>query len=140
MRRGLTVAELALVMAIMGTLLGIAIPRAARLLDRIRVAGASAEISASFATARNGAIARSERVAVTIDSVQGALTVRAGDDTLEHRPLARSHGVRVEATRDSMSYRSDGLGYGAANLRLIVSRGSAADTITVSRLGRVRRR
>jgi hypothetical protein len=38
-----------------------------------------------------------------------------------------------------MAYSASGLGFGAANMRVIVSRGASADTITVSRLGRVRR-
>jgi hypothetical protein len=38
-----------------------------------------------------------------------------------------------------MSYTALGIGFGAANLRVIVSRGASADTITVSRLGRVKR-
>jgi hypothetical protein len=33
----------------------------------------------------------------------------------------------------------NGMGYGAANTRAIVTRGIAAETVTVSRLGRVRR-
>jgi hypothetical protein len=31
------------------------------------------------------------------------------------------------------------MGFGAANTQIIVSRGAAADTVTVSRLGRARR-
>jgi hypothetical protein len=42
-------------------------------------------------------------------------------------------------TRDSIAFYPSGLGYGAANTRLIVSRGAAAETVTVSRAGRVRR-
>jgi len=38
-----------------------------------------------------------------------------------------------------MAYAASGLGYGASNLRVIVRRGASADTITVSRLGRVKR-
>jgi hypothetical protein len=46
--------------------------------------------------------------------------------------------VALEATRDSLAYGPDGLGVGAANLRLVLRRGAAADTLSVSRLGRVR--
>jgi hypothetical protein len=37
-----------------------------------------------------------------------------------------------------MVYDPRGLGFGAANLSLVLSRGDAADTLTVSRLGRVK--
>ena len=66
------------------------------------------------------------------------LAVHRGPDTLLARALGRLHGVRLSATRDSTAYAGDGLGYGAANLRLVVRRGAAAETVTVSRLGRVR--
>jgi hypothetical protein len=46
--------------------------------------------------------------------------------------------VRLAATRDSMAYLPLGLGYGAANLRAVLTRGRASDTVFVSRLGRVR--
>jgi hypothetical protein len=36
-----------------------------------------------------------------------------------------------------MAYAANGLGVGGANLRLVLSRGRRADTINVSRLGRV---
>jgi hypothetical protein len=49
------------------------------------------------------------------------------------------YGVRVTASRDSMAYDARGLGYGAANLSVVVHRGRVAETVYVSRLGRVRR-
>jgi hypothetical protein len=48
------------------------------------------------------------------------------------------YGVRLEPSRDSMAYAPSGLGWGGANLRVVVRRGAAADTVVVSRLGRVR--
>jgi hypothetical protein len=37
-----------------------------------------------------------------------------------------------------MAFGASGLGYGAANLRVVVRRGAASETVYVSRLGRVR--
>jgi hypothetical protein len=63
----------------------------------------------------------------------------AGIDTLEQRPLREVHQVEFSSSRDSIAFAPSGLGYGAANTQIIVSRGVAADTISVSRLGRARR-
>jgi hypothetical protein len=46
--------------------------------------------------------------------------------------------VSLGTTRDSIVFDARGLGYGAANLTLVARRGSAAETLVVSRLGRVR--
>jgi hypothetical protein len=62
--------------------------------------------------------------------------VHRGLDTLAVADFVQ-RGVRLESTRDSMAYGASGLGVGAANLRIILSRGSRADTLTVSRLGRL---
>jgi hypothetical protein len=60
------------------------------------------------------------------------------DTLLVHR-FGADLGVTLEVSRDSVIYGPSGRGYGATNTTLIVRRGSAADTVTVSRLGRVRR-
>jgi hypothetical protein len=73
---------------------------------------------------------------VHLDGAGGRVIVHAGPDTLATADFAE-RGVHVAATRDSMAYAPDGLGLGGANLRLVLSRGARADTIMVSRLGRV---
>ena len=74
-----------------------------------------------------------------IDSASASLVGRSYADTVAHRMLASSHGVSLTVSRDSMAYAPNGLGYGASNLTVILRRGAAAETIFVSRLGRVRR-
>jgi hypothetical protein len=67
---------------------------------------------------------------------QQQVVVHIGADTVARADFT-DRGVRLHATRDSMAYGANGLGVGAANLRLVLSRGARADTITISRLGRV---
>ena len=139
MQRGTTLPELLLVLTIMGILGTIAIPRAARWRDRMSVRSAALETVATLAAARRWSLSRSSRTAVTFDTGAATLTVRSYSDTITRRNLASSHGVTLSASRDSIAYAPNGLGYGASNLTIVVQRGAAAESIFVSRLGRVRR-
>ena len=89
--------------------------------------------------ARERAMATGARTALHLDSRSARAVVHTDQDTLARLDLATTHRVQLDATRDSLAYAPSGLGYGAANLRIIVSRGAVRDTITVSRLGRVKR-
>jgi hypothetical protein len=64
--------------------------------------------------------------------------VSVGGDTLRKRDIGAAHDVLLLATRTRMSYSATGIGYGAANLSVVVRRNRAVDTVFVSRLGRVR--
>jgi prepilin-type N-terminal cleavage/methylation domain-containing protein len=138
MRHAFTVIELTVTLFILSILSAIAIPRAGRFLDRIHVRGAVLEIESLFSTARHIAIARSAQVTVDIDTLETMIYVSVGRDTLRKREIGRAHGVRLAATRVRMSYSATGMGYGAANLSVVVQRNSVADTVFVSRLGRLR--
>ena len=138
MRHAFTVIELTVTLFILSILSAIAIPRAGRFLDRIHVRGAVVEIESLFSTARHIAIARSAQATVDIDTLEQTIYVSVGRDTLRKREIGRAHGVRLAATRIRMSYSATGMGYGAANLSVVVQRNSVADTVFVSRLGRLR--
>jgi len=138
-RRGTTLIELSVVLALFGIVAGIAVPRFADYRDQIEVDAATNATVSLLSTARHAAVRRNAITAVSFDSMSAVITVFAGRDTLERRPLFALHGVRLGVTRDSIAYAANGMGYGAANTRVILSRGVHADTVTVSRLGRVRR-
>jgi hypothetical protein len=76
---------------------------------------------------------------VALDTAGGVARLVAEDGPLLARPLRDVYGVRLAANRDSMAYDGRGLGVGAANLSIVVRRGAVAETVVVSRLGRVRR-
>jgi Tfp pilus assembly protein FimT len=108
------------------------------LLDSIHVHGAAAEIEALFSVARHLAIARGTLSTVEVDPARRAMYVSVGEDTLRRLELGRTHDVQLAATRTRMSYGPTGMGYGAANLSVVVRRNASVDTVFVSRLGRVR--
>ena len=138
MKKGFTIIELTITLGVMAILLAITLPRAAGFLDAIKVRGAVTEIDALFSTARHVAIARAQQTSLEIDPARSIMSVRVGADTLEQRDLLESQGVTLRTARTTVTYSPTGIGYGAANLTLIVARNLRADTIYVSRLGRVR--
>ena len=138
MTRGFTTIELLIVFCILSILLAISIPRGVELLDRIRVRGAANEIETAFGIARHIAIARAAQATVDIDGSAGKLYVSVAGDTVRRIDLAAAHGVELTSNRVRMSYGATGIGYGAANLSVVVQRNGFADTVLVSRLGRVR--
>ena len=122
----------------MSILSAIAVPGAGRLLDSIHVNGAVVEITSLFGAARHLAIARSAQASVEIDTANRVIRLLSGGETIREREIGRVHDVRLSATRLRMTYAATGMGYGAANLSVVVRRNGSVDTVFVSRLGRVR--
>lgn len=137
MRKGLTVIELLIVMTLAAILMAIAIPPGQMMLDRISVHSAAGDLAMTLASARELAIAGHSSVAVDFSSPAG-VRVRRGSEVFYSRNIASAHGVQLSQTRDSLTYGPLGLGRGAANLSIVVRRRAAAETVFVSRLGRVR--
>jgi prepilin-type N-terminal cleavage/methylation domain-containing protein len=138
MRHAFTLIELTVTLCILSILSAIAVPRAGRFLDGIHVRGAVIEIESLFSTARHIAIARGAQATVEIDTVARAIYVSAEGITLRNAAIGLDHDVRLSATRSRIVYSATGMGYGAANLSVVVRRNSVADTVFVSRLGRLR--
>lgn len=137
-RSGVTLIDQLLAMSLVGIVVAITVHGAGSLRDRLAVRAAARAVRESLGLAREQAIAGGARTAVRFGRVDGTVTVHTAGDTMHRVPLAHVHGVTLEASRDSMAYLPSGLGYGAANVRLVLRRGAHADTVTISRLGRVR--
>ncbi|MDP9205815.1 MAG: type II secretion system GspH family protein [Gemmatimonadota bacterium] len=138
MKRGFNIIEMTVTLTIVAILSAIVLPRAGGFIDAIKVRGAVTEIDALFSTARHIAIARAAQSSLEIDPARSVILVRVGGDTVQKRDLEESEGVTLRTTRTIVTYSPTGIGYGAGNLTLIVARKLSADTIYVSRLGRVR--
>ena len=137
-REAFTIIELTVVMAIASALFAITIPRASGFIDRIELHAAISEIESMFSLARHVAIARGTQSTLDIDAANGEMTVKSSSAIIRTAELARAHGVVLSTNKTSIAYSPIGVGYGAANFSLVVSRGRAVDTVVVSRLGRVR--
>jgi Tfp pilus assembly protein FimT len=141
-RRGIppafTLFELTAVLTLMGLLLAIAAPRVVAMRDAAAVHAAVTDAAATFSLARRTAIARRGPVAVVIDTSSGVLIVRSIGGIVAQRAMRPSYGVRLGSNRDSVVYDAKGLGYGLSNLTLTIRRGWFVDSLTMSRLGRLR--
>lgn len=130
--------EQTVAMTLTAIVMGMSVVAGARALDATAVRTASRAIVELFALARESAAATGRHVAIRFRPASGLVIVHAAGDTLARFDV-QERGIRMTATRDSMAYAPSGLGFGAANLRVVLTKGASADTITVSRLGRVKR-
>ena len=137
-RHGLTLVELVLAMAIIAIASYTGLHALRACLDHIAARDAVQAASSMVARARDQAVALHTPVSVRIDTATATLELLSRAGTLGRLALGSLHGVALATTRDSISFDLRGLGYGAANLTLVARRGSAAETLVVSRLGRVR--
>lgn len=137
-RHAYTVLEMTTVVAMIGLLLAIALPRLAAVRDRTSVRAAMTDLSAAFSLARRTALSRRTLVSVVLDTASGTVEVRSAAGRVWRRTLAESYGIVLGSNRDSAVYDPRGLGYGVSNLSVSVRRGEMVDTLAMSRLGRVR--
>lgn len=124
--------------AIMAVLLSIAVYRFTGLRDATAVRAAVGDLGSTFSFARQVAVSRRRMVAIVLDTNSGVVELRSGGARIARRDLGASYGVHVGSNRDSAVYDARGLGYGLSNLSVAIRRGHFVDTLTMSRLGRVR--
>jgi Tfp pilus assembly protein FimT len=119
----MTLTELVTILAIIGIVTAFTVPRVVSLYDRARLE----------------AMVRGARVRVEFhaDSLRAVLEDGSGAVVLARGGPSR-HGVGFTASRSVIRIHPNGLGAGGANTKLVVRRGAAAESLTTSRLGRLR--
>jgi type IV fimbrial biogenesis protein FimT len=138
MRSGFSLVELLLVLALLTLLLGVALPPLAGALDRIEVAAAASRIAAAHGRARMMAISGSRVLVLTVDSASLSIHPRGSATHLWSDRGPALSGVSLPGPPRSFTFSPEGFSLGLSNASLHLSRGSAARTVIVSRLGRVR--
>jgi prepilin-type N-terminal cleavage/methylation domain-containing protein len=140
MPRGVTLIEVLVALLLVSLLSLLAAPRWAQFRDRRAVDRAASHLAMFYASARYAAILRAHQVRLefSADTLR-AVYEGAGDSVFLERPGPERDGVSFAASRAVIRIAPNGLGYGPANTRLVLRRGNAADTITTSRLGRLKR-
>ncbi len=139
-RVGFTVLELLVVLCITGLLAAFWIPRAARLYDWIATERAVRDFTTALAVARHGAVMHATRARLTIsaDSLRIDRLEQQRWEPWWRRPGPASHGVALQISNPVVVFGPNGMGWGASNTKIVLRRGSQAETITLSRVGRVK--
>ncbi|MCH7874235.1 MAG: prepilin-type N-terminal cleavage/methylation domain-containing protein [Gemmatimonadetes bacterium] len=138
-RRGLTLVELLIWMSLIAILVSLFVPSVAGWRDRLAVRRARLEIMAFYHSARHSAIVRGTRVRLRFaaDSLV-AVFEGVSDSVFLARPGPARRGVSLTASRSEIRIHPNGLGRAGANTKLVLRRGAAAESLTTSRLGRLR--
>jgi len=139
-QRGWTLVEVALVLALSAILGMMLVPSFARWADRLAVWSAANDVEAFYHAARLGAITQggTVRLELTPDRLRAVLESEA-DSVLLAWPGPSERGVSLVTSRPLIRLSSNGLGLGAANTKWLLLRGTAGESLTVSRLGRLKR-
>lgn len=142
MARGATLPELMSATLIIAVLSSIVLPPLRRFLDSAAVVSAADQVAALHDAARQGAITRRRLTRYEVDTSRVSVTLASRNtngtwDTLRVVPLG---AVRASASQRVVTFSPLGIGFGVSNTSLIISRGLAIETLTVSRTGRLRRR
>jgi prepilin-type N-terminal cleavage/methylation domain-containing protein len=141
---GFTLAELIIVILMVGVLTAMLAPRVGEAITKQGVRSARSAIVSMHSTARAAAIQRSRRTTLLVSGT--TLVVRARHpvtgvlDTIGNPQDMRSrYGVGVVTTRDSLVFDPRGVGIESGTTTIVVSRGAYADTLQISPAGRVLR-
>jgi len=140
MQRGVTLIELAIAMVLLGVLAALAVPKLAHWSDRLAVMRAVEEVAGFHRRARLRAVVGSRFVQVvfTGDSLV-AVATGPPDSVLVRGPGPTRLGVSLNATRSVIRLYPNGLGLGGSNTKIVLKRGEVSESLTVSRLGRLKR-
>lgn len=141
MAKGFSLVELAVTVCIAAVLVTFWLPRAGRLLDWIATDHAVRDVTTALAVGRHGAVLQSTRARVTIaaDTLRIDRWGSTGWEPWWRRPGPASLGVQLTVSNPRVVFGPTGMGWGVSNTRVVLRRGSQVETITMSRVGRVKR-
>src|SRR2546421_11266494 len=141
MRRGFSLAELAVVLAALGVIIALALPRWQELLDWVAVDPTAVEVSTALAVTRNAAVLGSTRARLLIADDSLRIDRR---ESGAWQPYTRwagpaQRGVTLEVSNPDIVFLPTGLAWGFSNTRVTLRRGGRSAVVTGSRGGRVER-
>ena len=140
MSKGFTLLEMIVVTAIAALLLAFWVPRAGRLMDWIETERAVRDVTTALAIGRHGAVLQATRARIVFatDTLRIDRWGTEGWEPWWRTPGPASHGVLLEVSNPVVIFGPTGMGWGVSNTKIVLRRGSQAETITLSRVGRVK--
>ena len=141
MNKGFSLIELMIVICIAGLLAAFGFPRAARLMDWLATEKATRDVTTAIAVGRHGAVLQATRARITIaaDTLRIDRLGATGWEPWWRLPGPNSLGVELRVSNPIVVFGPTGMGWGVSNTKIELRRGSQVETITLSRLGRVKR-
>jgi prepilin-type N-terminal cleavage/methylation domain-containing protein len=141
MAKGFSLIEIAVTLFIAALLTTFWFPRAIRLLDWIATDHAARDVTTAVAIGRHGAIlgASRARVIIAADTLRIDRLGPTGWEPWWRRPGPASLGVQLDVSNPVVVFDATGMGWGGSNTTAVLRRGSQVETITISRVGRVKR-
>ena len=140
-RTGFTLVEILIVIAIMGIVLGLSLPKMGNMNDRNQMRSAKDGIASRMSTVRATAIStgRTSTLYLAGDSIRYTLGTGAGEaakgTTLD---LYKQFGVKVISSGITIAFDGRGMTSGAAQ-KVKFTRGSLTDSICISPIGLINR-
>jgi prepilin-type N-terminal cleavage/methylation domain-containing protein len=138
MKYGFTLVETALTLAVVGLLLGIALPRFSALKQEVTVERAAQNIAAAHRRARTTAIVHGRPAILSVAARTLRITLVGAGQPHWSSPGPAEEGVALAGPPRDLTFSPLGITTGLSNASFHLSLGSASRTVVVSRLGRVR--
>src|SRR2546430_17050361 len=137
MRRGFTLTELAVVLAILAVVTAITLSRVQSWLDWIAVNTAAQDVTTAVAVTRSAAVMQGGRRRLVIARDSLRIDRWAGDSwrPSERWPGPDQHGVSLDVSNPVVVFDPIGLAWGLSNTTVVLRRGVRSETITLFRLG-----
>jgi prepilin-type N-terminal cleavage/methylation domain-containing protein len=141
MRRGFSLAELAVTVALLGLVTAVTLPRLRGFTDWVILDAMARDVTTALAVARHSAVTRASRARLLIarDSLRVDLWNQAAWVPLVRWAGPACRGVELEISNAEIVFGPTGVGWGATNTKAVLRRASRVETVTISRVGRVKR-
>jgi type IV fimbrial biogenesis protein FimT len=138
MKFGFTLVETALTLAVVGLLLGIALPGFTALKQGVTIERAAQNIAAAHRRARTAAIVHGRPAILSVAAQTLRITFVGAGQPHWSSPGPQNDGVVLAGPPRDLTFSPLGITTGLSNASFHLSLGSTSRTVVVSRLGRVR--